>query len=167
MQTVACVNCKKFGHPANFRGCPYLVYAQDEIDGNRETNRQIRESKIKKLTNFAVPNRSYAQAINYANPPSPQFPALPPSRFQSNMPNQRHNQQFSPNFRNSPRVNKQSSFFEDSFTKVFDQFKQQMLQSFALFQSQFNQQLECIKSNIAENERKLNVIANKIEIEWS
>lgn len=59
-----CVNCKKSGHPANYRGCPYLKQAQEIVN---ERKKEERERALAKTHNTISSRRagiSYATASN-------------------------------------------------------------------------------------------------------
>lgn len=40
-----CVNCKGTGHPASYYGCPYLKYAQNQLDIQKNTNKNNFQKK--------------------------------------------------------------------------------------------------------------------------
>lgn len=54
-----CVQCKSYGHPASFRGCPRYQELLTKLREKRETTRSHQQVM---LNNFVQPNTTYAQA---------------------------------------------------------------------------------------------------------
>lgn len=57
-----CVNCKGFGHPASYRGCPGLLANINKIKEKELVTKENRLAKIKKIENYIKPNISFAEA---------------------------------------------------------------------------------------------------------
>ena len=58
-----CVNCNNLGHPANYRGCPFLKFAQERINTSKRSAVENRKIKISQISRSVNPNLSYAQAV--------------------------------------------------------------------------------------------------------
>lgn len=76
-----CVNCGKHGHPANYRDCPYLKYAQEIVSERKKEEKQ--RALIK--TNGARAHRrsgiSYATASRQQEAQSSLTPTFVPNRI--------------------------------------------------------------------------------------
>ncbi|OXU29718.1 hypothetical protein TSAR_011126 [Trichomalopsis sarcophagae] len=49
LQSAGCVNCGTLGHPANYRGCPFLKFAQETVNNSRQAAREVQQAKIKAI----------------------------------------------------------------------------------------------------------------------
>lgn len=79
--SLKCANCKNTGHPASYFGCPYLMYAQNQLNNQREINRNKIQQKITTVNHNLNP-RSFQKVkpgVSFANLTSNQknnYPAL-------------------------------------------------------------------------------------------
>lgn len=64
-QQVACVNCNQFGHPANYRHCPYYVQLIKRLQQKKIDSQQRKQTLY---NNFVIPNISYANATRAQHP---------------------------------------------------------------------------------------------------
>lgn len=64
-----CANCERFGHPANYKGCPSYKEANDKIKLNQIKKNENIINKVTKLTNnnLRFPAISYANALSQDN----------------------------------------------------------------------------------------------------
>lgn len=60
-EEITCVNCKSKGHPASYRGCPYLMFSEEIMTGRKKQAKAKRETKIQNIR-ARTENLSYAQA---------------------------------------------------------------------------------------------------------
>lgn len=65
-EEITCVNCKSKGHPASYRGCPYLVFSEEIMKGKKKQAKEKREAKIANIRARSE-NVSYAQATKPDN----------------------------------------------------------------------------------------------------
>ena len=83
-----CVNCKEKGHPANFKGCPFMSFAQDLFNNNKQKIQLNRKTKLNKISRVVNNQLSYSNA--FKNQYQQQFPVLinpNPVNNQSTAPN--------------------------------------------------------------------------------
>lgn len=59
---IYCVNCRNFGHPASYRGCPTLLELKRKANEKKLLIQEKRERKIKNLNTFVRKNVSFAEA---------------------------------------------------------------------------------------------------------
>lgn len=57
---IFCVNCKKFDHPASFRGCEVLQEIFKKAQENRKALREKRETRNTSINNFVKKTISFA-----------------------------------------------------------------------------------------------------------
>lgn len=83
-----CINCNKFGHPANYRGCEYLKFAQvtnQQIKTKLKDNAQAQRNQAKHLNPSVIPQsqtpsqflnqgKTFADAMRPANPTKEPLP---------------------------------------------------------------------------------------------
>ena len=69
-----CVNCKEKGHPANFKGCPFMLFAQHLFDYNKQKIQSNRKSKFNKISREVSNHLSYSNA--FKNQYHQQFPTF-------------------------------------------------------------------------------------------
>lgn len=60
-----CVNYGKHGHPANYRGCPYMKYAQEIVNERKREERQAALAKTNGQRATRKQGVSYAMASSY------------------------------------------------------------------------------------------------------
>ena len=172
--TVACVNCQKFGHPAIYIGCPYLLYAQNKTNENKNHIREIKEFKIAQKTQYIQENRTHAQsAANYQRPApiAPQSKQEMGNRYMP--PTQPHATtiHYNPSDIFEAQRQQQQSMFEnktaDRLAMLFEGFKRQRLDSVFLLNEEMKQ--DFIKANLAMQKQidsqaeKINKILEKIQ----
>lgn len=63
-----CINCKQFGHPASYRGCPKLKEIKQKIEDRKLKIQADREKKSKSFKNIIKPNISYSQITSNSKP---------------------------------------------------------------------------------------------------
>lgn len=66
-QKIYCVNCDEYGHPASYKGCPFIKEVQKANDLNRLNLLEKHNKKINKIHNYTRDNTSYAQATTNNN----------------------------------------------------------------------------------------------------
>ena len=62
-EEMSCVNCKKKGHPASFRGCSYIVIAEQLLQNKKAETQANKKAKVTLISN----KNSYAQVLKNAN----------------------------------------------------------------------------------------------------
>lgn len=78
-----CVNCKQFGHPASYRGCPKLAEIKRSIEIRKEQIQVGKENKRKLVNKLVNPDISFSAIVSNSsstNTPKPQ----PHTRPQTN-----------------------------------------------------------------------------------
>ena len=68
-ENVKCANCGQ-AHPASYRGCPYLLFAEEKIKENNATKSVKVNQRLFKIQNHVSPRNTYAQVANKFNDPS-------------------------------------------------------------------------------------------------
>ncbi|CAK9806153.1 Nucleic-acid-binding protein from transposon X-element [Anthophora plagiata] len=58
-----CINCKQYGHPASYRGCPRLKELKQKIEARKLQMKEEQERKIKAYNNIIKPNISYSSIV--------------------------------------------------------------------------------------------------------
>lgn len=58
LKDFSCVNCENKGHPASYRGCPFIKFAQKQIDKQKETKKKKIISQLEELQEHNPNNRS-------------------------------------------------------------------------------------------------------------
>ncbi|XP_078038362.1 uncharacterized protein LOC144470743 [Augochlora pura] len=71
---VKCANCGNHGHPASYKGCPYLSMAQNIKKRANEIRRTLRSERTKKIDRFTTLGISYA--VMAGNQYKSSFPPL-------------------------------------------------------------------------------------------
>lgn len=59
-----CANCKNSGHPASYYGCPYLKYAQNQLNAQRNMKKDIAQKKIEAAVQQKTPRTWDSRKIN-------------------------------------------------------------------------------------------------------
>lgn len=57
-----CVNCKGYGHPASYRGCPNLLINKIRIREKESIAKENKQARLDKIEKYTNPNLSYANA---------------------------------------------------------------------------------------------------------
>lgn len=63
---VKCANCGE-AHPASYRGCSYLIYAEKKSREYKEINSRIVDKRISRIYSRVTPNSTFAQKVNNNN----------------------------------------------------------------------------------------------------
>ena len=75
-----CVNCESVGHPASYKGCPFIKFTQELRNERKNSDRASRLAKVHRLHNEVQHGISYANmARQNANQPRNQ----PPTHYQT------------------------------------------------------------------------------------
>lgn len=86
--TVACVNCKETGHPANFRGCKAYIDVIKRKQDKREEQRASRTEYTSPNNHQRKPNVSFADSVKGQKPATSTLrPQQPPAAPHSNVNN--------------------------------------------------------------------------------
>ena len=70
-----CVNCNKNGHPASYKGCPYLKEARKKMLEKVNIRKQ---NTIDKINRYSNPNLTYSRALNSHSQANVTFSQLSP-----------------------------------------------------------------------------------------
>lgn len=70
-ENLKCANCGNAGHPASYRGCPYLKAIAISKKASIASRNAATQRRINRVSTTTTPGRSYAQAANYQATPSP------------------------------------------------------------------------------------------------
>ena len=131
-----CVNCGEKGHPASYKGCPFLKYVKNIND------QRNKKTKIQRIKDAAKSNNYLNTGLTYAN-------ALSEPR------EHRYSQQ-TQNYVADGVTNDQTyDKIEDLFNKFQASTKQFITQS-----------LEPIKKAIDLNEKKINYLFTQFNLQW-
>lgn len=97
---LTCANCGEKGHPANFRGCPFLVFANQSRQNHNPPKQKYKQFNTKntRVNNTPINNNIYnnnnlKNTYNHTNQPRnlDTWPTLPTPRHQPNFGEQRTN----------------------------------------------------------------------------
>lgn len=73
-----CVNCGKEGHPASFRGCEFLMFAEEKYQARKTNSDNKRVEKAQKIHQQVKPNLSCRNVVaNDNNTSQSDFPRIP------------------------------------------------------------------------------------------
>ena len=136
-EKIYCVNCEKYGHPASYRGCPFLKFVQNYNNQYKLKRQEIQTKKLNKISNYVNKNKSYAQATNFNN-------------INTELPNT-----FDPlqNYVNSTQS--QNNEFSSNLTYFIENLKKEILLI-------LTSQLAHFEEKINENTSKINLIYNSL-----
>lgn len=143
---IFCVNCKHFGHPASYRGCPVLLDLKKRAAEKKEEFQEKRERKIMALNSYVKKNISFANMVkNKINSKSG-------DSFQINN---------STNSKNKFPSGKEETdaAFQTNLNELFDEFKNQIL---GLLQKQ-QEQINSLTTLAENNNKKTNYVLNIID----
>lgn len=142
-----CVNCRENGHPASYRGCPFMKFAREQARIDSEKYETRRNTKFQRIQSFTD---SQTQSSNPRNTHKQQTPAIqrnPPHSL--NHPPNNANNNFTPshppganvwhnNNNNSSRhlfENQRPNSHETNFFKLLSEMKHELITS---MNTQFN-----------------------------
>ena len=105
-----CANCGNTGHPASYKGCPYLKFASDLIKQTSTKQEALIQQKVNRIHRSTAANLSYANtaqspvSIRFSQVPQPHInrtsdPPLHPSNNHSSASDDFAQENFSPNYR--------------------------------------------------------------------
>lgn len=142
-----CANCNQAGHPASYKGCPYIKYAikqKREADTRRT---QTTSNKIQKIATAVSQNISFSQMVkghssHQENPSHINQPPQPSS-----------NDQASTTDRNPPQPNQDDR--RPHQTNNLEELKQEIL-------TLLNSHLQNIASQVSTNTSRIEFILNTI-----
>ena len=60
---IYCVNCENYGHPASYRGCPFLKFSQQFLNACKQQRKNLNKKTVNNIVNYTSRNVSYAQAL--------------------------------------------------------------------------------------------------------
>ncbi|XP_017796809.1 PREDICTED: nucleic-acid-binding protein from mobile element jockey-like [Habropoda laboriosa] len=79
-----CANCKQFGHPASYRGCPKLVEIKQKIEDKKQQMKLAKENKEKLVNKLVRPNVSFSAIVSNTNTHTNSYQQPPQPRAQPN-----------------------------------------------------------------------------------
>lgn len=142
---IYCVNCKNFGHPASYRGCPTLLELRKKANEKKLLIQEKRERKIKNLNTFVKKNISYAEALK--------------DRSEKERIDLTSQKNISNNFPMPMTSNAQNLINHPNNSDLFKEFQNQIL---SIFQKQ-QEQLNNLNKIIENTENKINYVLNIID----
>ena len=81
---VYCINCKKTGHPASYRGCPTLIELKNRIENRQQSQQQNKHNRLALINRTTKPNLSFADAVkNNTNNPKVSYSKMEASIAES------------------------------------------------------------------------------------
>lgn len=142
----SCVNCNKEGHAANYRGCPYLMFAQEKlnewkgakIENKEETNKIRRTNSKTKAERF-----SYDKVQK--NCCDEQALTIMPSRNRSN--------------ENTLEIHGNGNKGLDKLESLFSNFKNEIF-------NQMRENNNTTQTQIREQNRKIDFILDNLNLKW-
>lgn len=164
-----CVNCRSYGHPASYRGCPRLAELKARINKNLELINKRRMNKMNKMSGgiLKVPNqnnttqannarvnsqtntaRSYANAAALGNPRNQN--SHQPAQVNPPQPNQNNPLQPNQNIQSYPNL-------VDCLTPLFDDLKKDVV-------IHIDNHLQEVKQNTAKNSDMIRKICQHINL---
>ncbi|EZA56411.1 Nucleic-acid-binding protein from mobile element jockey [Ooceraea biroi] len=143
-----CANCKGYGHPASYRGCPVLVAMTKKIEDKKVELREKRERKTAHIHAYVQRNVSFADAAR---------------NKQSATNINKHRQATTNTIPNANWCDSASSpplsSFTETFTNMFQNFQKQVMDKLNHFDEKTNDLL----TRVQNNEKKTNYILDIID----
>ena len=140
-----CVNCRNLGHPANYRGCPFLKFAQETTNAQKNSTAESRKSKILSIARLVNLNLTYAHAT--ALQPKP----VTPTNY-----NPRHT---STHLENNPTT-PQYLDTQPNLQNLINSIRNDIIQTITT-------QNQLLNHKINNNSNKIDYILNHLNLKWT
>ncbi|CAK9813144.1 Nucleic-acid-binding protein from transposon X-element [Anthophora plagiata] len=131
-----CANCKQFGHPASYRGCPKLVEIKQKIEDKKQQLKLANEKKEKLVNKLVKPNVSFSAIVSNTNTHTNPYQQPSQQPYQSRI---------QPNTNTTPH------------TSLLEEIKN-------IITVTINSQISQLAESIAANRNRINIIAEALEI---
>lgn len=147
---IYCVNCKEYGHPASYKGCPKILNIRKKLSEKIQSSKAITNNRIAQISRKFIPELKFSDVIklnkNNNNDNTFNNSTIPTQNIHESLNNPEPN-----NIKNNTSVN--------NIQNIIEEFKKSILQ--ALNEQQL--QLNDIKSSIKVNEERIDSIFSVIE----